>query len=156
VRFPGHGRVLLIAPGAERMLTMSLDSCPGAPMVVTAKLSRKFYERFGDDLTNELVNWMNQVDETYRTEFRDLFEAHFGRFNALLEQRVAQLDAKLEQRTAQLDAKLDQRTAQIEAKFEQHTALIDAKLERMKTELLRWTFLFWIGTLGTVVALMKL
>jgi len=114
-------------------------------MVVTAKLSRKFYERFGDDLTNELVNWMNQVDETYRTEFRDLFEAHFGRFNALLEQRVGQLDAKL-----------DQRSAQLEARFEQHTALIDAKLERMKTELLRWTFLFWIGTLGTVVALTKL
>ena len=29
-------------------------------MPVTAKLSRKFYERFGDDLTNELVEWFNQ------------------------------------------------------------------------------------------------
>lgn len=26
-------------------------------MPVTARLSRKFYERFGDDLTNELVEW---------------------------------------------------------------------------------------------------
>jgi hypothetical protein len=103
-------------------------------MVVTAKLSSKFYERFGDDLTNELVNWMNQVDATYRTELRDLFEINFGRFNALLEQRVTQLDAKLEQRAAQLEA----------------------KMEQMKTELLRWNFLFWIGTLGTVVALLKL
>jgi BMFP domain-containing protein YqiC len=136
-------------------------------MPVTATLSRKFYERFGDDLTNELVNWLNQVDATYRGEFRELFEVHFGRFDAKLEQRVAQLDAKqeqriaqldakLEQRTAQLEAKLDQRTTQFEAKIEQHTALIDAKLERLKTELLRWNFLFWIGTLGTVVALMKL
>jgi len=96
-------------------------------MPVTAKLSRKFYEQFGDDLTNELVNWMNQVDATYRGEFRDLFEVHFARF----------------------DAKLEQRAAQLESKFE-------TKLEQVKTELLRWNFLIWIGTLGTVVALMKL
>jgi len=37
-------------------------------MPVTAKLSRMFYERFGDDLTNELVEWFNQVDATYRSE----------------------------------------------------------------------------------------
>ena len=96
-------------------------------MPVTAKLSRKFYEQFGDDLTNELVNWMNQVDTSYRAEFRDLFEVHFARF----------------------DAKLEQRAAQLESKFE-------TKLEQVKTELLRWNFLIWIGTLGTVVALMKL
>jgi hypothetical protein len=90
---------------------------------VTAKLSRKFYEQFGDELTNELVTWMNQVDATYRSEFRELFEVHFARF-----------DAKLEQRTAQLDA----------------------KLEQLKAELFRWNFLFWIGTLGTVIALLKL
>jgi len=92
-------------------------------MPVTAKLSRKFYEQFGDELTNELVNWMNQVDATYRSEFRELFEVHFARFDAKLEQRGAQLETKLEQ---------------------------------MKAELLRWNFLFWIGTLGTVVALLKL
>ena len=114
-------------------------------MPVTAKLSRKFYEKFGDELTNELVEWFNQVDTAYRVEFRELFEVHFGRFDAKLEQRVAQLDAKLEQRVAQLDSKLEQRGAQLET-----------KLEHMKTELLRWNFLFWIGTLGTVVALMKL
>ena len=112
---------------------------------VTAKLSRKFYEKFGDDLTNELVNWMNQVDATYRTEFRDLFEVHFGRFDAKLEQRVAQLDSRFDHRVTQLEARLEQRMAQMET-----------RIERMKSELLRWNFLFWVGTLGTVVALLKL
>ena len=92
-------------------------------MPVTAKLSRQFYERFGDELTNELVNWMNMVDAAYRSEFRELFEVHFGRFDAKLEQRVAQLDTKL---------------------------------ERMKVEILRWNFLMWLTTLGTVVALLRL
>lgn len=125
-------------------------------MPVTAKLSRKFYEKFGDDLANELVNWMNQVDATYRTEFRDLFEVHFGRFDAKLEQRVAQLDAKFDQRVTQLDARFEQRVTQLEARLDQRMAQLETRIERMKSELLRWYFLFWIGTLGTVVTLLKL
>jgi hypothetical protein len=103
-------------------------------MPVTAKLSRQFYERFGDELTNELVNWMNMVDAAYRSDFRELFEVHFGRF----------------------DAKLEQRVAQLEARIDRHAAQVDAKLERMKVEILRWNILMWITTLGTVVALLKL
>ena len=62
---------------------------------VTAKLSRKFYEKFGDDLTNELVDWFNQVDATYRSELRELNELNFARFDAKLEQRVAEVKAEL-------------------------------------------------------------
>jgi hypothetical protein len=85
-------------------------------MPITAKLSRRFYERFGDDIVNELVEWLNAVDTSYRQEFKDLFEANFNR----LEARV------------------------------------DAKLEAMKSELLRWLFLFWIGTMGSILAILKL
>ena len=64
-------------------------------MPVTATLSRNFYEKFGDDLTNELVNWLNQVDATYRTELRELNETNFARFNAELRAGLAGLEARL-------------------------------------------------------------
>lgn len=64
-------------------------------MPVTATLSRKFYEKFGDDLTNELVNWLNHVDATYRTELRELNETNFARFNAELRAGLAGLEARL-------------------------------------------------------------
>ena len=41
-------------------------------MPVTAKLSRSFYEKLGEDVANELVEWFNQVDATYRTDLREL------------------------------------------------------------------------------------
>ncbi|HEV2670650.1 MAG TPA: hypothetical protein VGU74_06125, partial [Gemmatimonadales bacterium] len=63
-------------------------------MPVTAKLSRKFYERLGDEIANELVDWFNLVDATYRSELRELNELNFSRFDTKLEQRVAELDAK--------------------------------------------------------------
>ena len=91
-------------------------------MPVTAKLSRRFYETFGDELTNELVEWFNQVDATYRSEPRELNELNFGRFDAKLEA----LESRLEARIAVFEARI-----------------------------IRWMFLFWVGTLGTVIALLK-
>jgi len=64
-------------------------------MPVTVKLSRKFYETFGDDIANELVEWFNTVDTTYRGDLRELNELNFARFDAKLEQRVADLRAEL-------------------------------------------------------------
>ena len=125
-------------------------------MPVTAKLSRQFYERFGDELTNELVDWMNMVDAAYRSDFRELFEVHFGRFDAKLDQRVARLDATVDRRLSELETRLDRRTAEFEARVDKLAAQVDAKLERMKVEILRWNVLMWITTLGTVVALLKL
>ena len=76
------------------------------------------------DVANELVEWFNQVDAAYRSEFRELFEVHFARFDAKLEQRIAELRAELE-----------------------------TKLGLLETRLIRWMFLFWVGTVGTLVAL---
>ena len=92
-------------------------------MPVTAKLSRKFYERFGDDLTNELVEWFNQVDATYRSELRETNELNWARFEAKLAQGVAE---------------------------------VRTDLARLETKVVRWMFLFWVGTLGTLIALLKL
>src|SRR5438874_6975622 len=99
-------------------------------MPVTAKLSRKFYEKFGDDLTNELVEWFNQVDATYRSDLRDLNELNFARFDAKLEQRFAQADAKLEQRFAESGVKIEQRFAESGVKIERRFAESEVKIER--------------------------
>jgi ABC-type phosphate transport system auxiliary subunit len=115
-------------------------------MPVTAKLSRKFYERFGDELTNELVEWFNQVDATYRGDLRELNELNFARFDAKLEQRLAHLDAKLEQRFAQLDAKIEQRTAELRAEFR-------AELAALETRLTHRLFGFWIAQAATTAGL---
>jgi hypothetical protein len=62
---------------------------------VTARLSRKFYETFGEDVTNELVDWFNSVDTTYRGDLRELSDLQYARFDAKLEQRLAELKSDL-------------------------------------------------------------
>ena len=119
---------------------------PGDPVPVTAKLSREFYDKFGDKIANELVNWFNQVDASYRSEFKDLFEVHFSRFDAKLEQRWAQLDAKLEQRLAEVRAELD-------AKIDWLAAELRVTLERRLGEQTRWLFGAWAIVLASVIGL---
>ncbi len=67
-------------------------------MPVTAKLSKLFYERLGEQIADELVGWFNAVDATYRSDLRELNELNFARFDAKLEQRFAELEAKMERR----------------------------------------------------------
>ncbi|HEV8304499.1 MAG TPA: hypothetical protein VGQ25_06055 [Gemmatimonadales bacterium] len=102
-------------------------------MPVTAKLSRKFYDTFGDELTNELVEWFNQVDATYHADLRELNELNVARFDAKLEQRIAEVKAAL----GAFESRLESRMAAFEARI------------------LRWMFVFWVGTLGTVITLLK-
>jgi len=114
-------------------------------MPVTAKLSRMFYERFGDDLTNELVNWLNDVDAAYRSDLRELNELNFVRF-----------DAKLEQRAAGLEATLDQQIGEVKAALGTLESRLEARLAGFEARITRWMFLFWVGTLGTLIGLRHL
>ena len=75
-------------------------------MPITAKLSRRFYEQFGDDVVNELVNLLNTVDANSRSDLRELNELNFARFDAKVEQRFAESEAKLEKRLADLKSEL--------------------------------------------------
>src|ERR1043166_5549958 len=84
-------------------------------MPVTAKLSRAFYERLGDEIANKLVSWFNAVDLTYRTELRELNDLNFARFDAKVGERLAELRAELrgemEARFARADVVLAERLA---------------------------------------------
>jgi hypothetical protein len=95
---------------------------------VTAKLSKRFYEVLGEDVANELVDWFNAVDLSYRTDLRELNELNFAR-----------LDAKLEQRLAELSGELL------------------TEIQRLRADMVRWMFGFWVTTVlmlgGLMVAL---
>jgi hypothetical protein len=93
-------------------------------MPVTAKLSRRFYEKFGDDITNELVDWLNSVDVTYRSDLRELNELNFARFSSTMDQKFAEAESS-----------------------------VTRQLSDLRSELLKWMFVYWTGTVVAVAAL---
>ena len=130
---------------AERIVIMSPTHAAEPRVPVTAKLSKRFYDVLGEDVANELVDWFNAVDLTYRTDLRELNDLNFARFDAKLEQRLAELrsDLLVELRTGLQEVRSDFRT----------------ELQQVRTELLRWMFGFWVTTLlgigGLLVAILS-
>ena len=93
-------------------------------MPVAAKLSKKFYDRFGEDIVNELVEWFNQMDATYRADLRELNEMNWARF----------------------DAKLEQRVSEIRSEMQTFKAEVRGDLKELKADIIKWMFLFWAST----------
>jgi hypothetical protein len=120
---------------------------------VTAKLSRKFYEALGDDVANELVEWFNQVDATYRGELRQLNDLNFARFDAKVGERFAQVDARFAEFGANVDRRFAEFDAVMERRFARLEALLERRLGETKSELIRWSFAFWVGTALAVIGL---
>jgi hypothetical protein len=114
---------------------------------VTARLSKRFYDVLGEDIANELVEWFNAVDLTYRADLRELNELNFARFDAKLEQRIADLRAEFRQSVAELRAEFRQSSAELRAELR-------TELHSLRIEILRWMFGFWVTTLVTLAGLM--
>src|SRR5213594_3676033 len=111
-RPPAHFRLRRTADTAAH----SGPSTRGGRVPVTARLSKRFYDVFGEEIATELVDWFNAVDATYRADLRELNELNFARFDAKLEQRLAQV----------------------------------------KSDLVKWMFVFWAPTALGVVSLLLL
>jgi hypothetical protein len=146
---------------------------------VTAKLSQKLYERLGEDIAIELVDWFNAVDATYQDDLRELNKQNFRRFAARIDRRFAEADVKAAQRFAAFDRRIaeadatagqrfaafDRRIADIERRFAEFRAEVEVSVAQLRAELrtglsetradlLKWMFGFWIATLVPLAGLM--
>jgi len=82
----------------------------------------------------------NAVDATYRADLRELNELNFARF-----------DAKLEQRIAEVKAALRQEIAGLELRLREELGAVKRTLSHSERRLLRWMFMYWTGTVVTVL-----
>ena len=145
-------------------------------MPVTAKLSSKFYERLGDDVAAELVDWFNAVDLTYQTQLRDTNELNWERFRAELLAQGASIRGELRAESASIRGVLHSELASVRGELHSELASVRGELQSglesvrgeiksglsalsdklhramgsMQKDLQRWMFIYWCGS---VVAL---
>lgn len=134
-------------------------------MPVTAKLSRRFYEQFGDEITNELVDWFNSVDATYQSSLRELNELNFARFDAKLEQRIAGVEARLDGVEARLDARINEVRTDLQrvrtdlertmdVRFAEQSETLTSRLAAFESRMTRWMVTLWSSTMLAFVGLL--
>lgn len=144
-------------------------------MPITATLSRKFYEKFGDEVTNELVTWLNAVDASYRQEFRELFAAHFGQLRAEMDTLRVQLRSEMNTLRVELRSEMETLGVELRSEMETmetrlrahtdgrfkevHTSLanlradIKADQEAANRRMLHWVLGMWLITVPGLAAI---
>ena len=132
-------------------------------MPVTARLSRRFYEAIGDDAANDLVNWMNDVDATYRTDLLRLNEANLDRFSAEIERQAAVLRNEMQAglgafrgvmqaEFAALRGEMHAGFAAVRGEMQSGFAAVDTRFAKFEARMLRWMLVFWTGTMAGAAA----
>ena len=114
-------------------------------MPVIARLSSRFYEVVGEDVTQQLVDWLNAVEEelTWRASLRLQREVPPARFEVRKAPSFSAL-ARVHPSGAQPPALKDFADLRLE-------------LRRLRSDLVWWMFLFSVGTLlGTAGLLIAL
>jgi hypothetical protein len=106
-------------------------------VAITARLSRKLHQTLGDDAGEDLVTWMQQV-EAQRVELRELNELNFARFDARLSASVTELRQEMQAGFGGV---------------RQEMAQLETRLERRMGDLIKWSFVFWVGAVGAIAAL---
>jgi hypothetical protein len=138
---------------------------------VTPTLLLKLRKTLGDEAANDLVTWVDQATARELGQMRELADLHYGRFDARLEQRLAELradvDARIESLRAELHTRIESLRTDIYTRIESlrtdlYTRIDAVRVEMMaqRADLIKWMFLFWVGTIvplaGLMVALVRL
>ena len=99
---------------------------------------QRLHDSLGDEATNDLFAWWEEAATVNRAAVREVADLYYARFDARLEKGLAEVRAELAKELGQLRSEAAGKHA----------------------DLIKWMFIFWIGTLvplaGLIVALTKL
>ena len=104
--------------------------CYACHMSVSPRLAKRLNDTLGAEAAGELVNWLDEM----RAEHRDLRESIKADF---AEQRHAI--------SAELHA--------VELRLAEKIHAVDTKVDQRHADLMRWSFVFWVGAVGAIAAL---
>jgi len=132
---------------------------------VTVKLSKRFYDTFGEDVANELVGLLNVVDAASRADLTRLADEYHARLRGELERFATKADLERFATKEDLErfaTKADLERFATKADLERYATKDDlavlrgelrADMAALKADLMKWMLVFWVGTSLTTVSL---
>ncbi len=98
-------------------------------MPITPHLSRKLHQALGEEAALEIMNWIQRVDAG---------TADFAELRATMRADIAELRQEMQVGFA---------------KTHEEMARLETRLERRFGDLIKWSFVFWVGAVGAIAML---
>ncbi len=115
--------------------------------MVTPNLGLRLRDRLGTEASQDLSNAFEEVQNDMLIMTTDRFEGRLIAVGSELRAEICQTRSELRQEMARMDAGL--RVALTEG-----LSKIRAEMSDMRVDVLRWSFLFWIGQVAAMAALL--
>jgi len=115
---------------------------------------RVLREKLGEDGVDSLIELLNRVSGTREdvlTFVEEKFEHRLSEEMAKINQRITNEVTKINQRMTNEMAKMNQRITDEVAKINQR---ISEEIHRMRADIIKWMFIFWVGQIGVIVGLL--
>jgi len=127
------------------------------------KIPEILRQKLSDNGADALVDLLSEVEKGSRDNaivlVEEKFERRLSEENAKLDKRITEEIAKLDKRITEIKAELTERITEEIAKLDKGITEIKAELtERIietKAEIIKWMFLFWVGQVAVVFAIVK-
>jgi hypothetical protein len=104
-------------------------------MAIPEFVTQKLRQIFGAEATEVIVTWMDDI-ERQRGDVVELRQD--------VRADIAELRHEMQVGFARLEAKIDQSAAQVEARF-----------ERRFSDLMKWSFVFWVSAVASIAMMAK-
>jgi len=101
-------------------------------MPMSGKLSLGLSEKLGDQVAGDLINEFNAMETARQSEFHAL-----------------RLDI------AGLRSEVKESLAGLRSELKQDMARLETKIAGVQSEQTKWSFVFWLGTVGVVLLLLR-
>ena len=95
-------------------------------MSISPRLSRRLQQTLGEQAAEDLVTWMQQLDAEHAGQ-REAMRADFAELRQEMQAGFAQLRHEIQ--------------------------LLHTKLEQRSADLIKWSFVFWVGAVTAVAVL---
>ena len=129
-------------------------------MPVTARLLQRLHESLGDDATNDLFAWWDEAATVNRAAVREVADLYYARFDARLEKGLAEVRSEMDKGLADVRSEMAVARSEMDKGFAEVRSEMDSRLANQRADLVKWMFLFWVGTMvplaGLLIALIKL
>ena len=99
------------------------------------------------------MTWLDSGHQELRAGIRSDMQLLINQLDAKLSNRIDGLDEKLSHRIDGLDEKLSNRIVALDEKLSLRIHQVDLRVAETKADLIRWSFVFWIGAVAAVAAL---
>ncbi len=115
------------------------------PVAITPRLSHKLTKVLGEEAA-DLVTWMDRID-SQRDEWRDVMRADLAEMRQHTDAAIADMRQEISALREEMRVGF--------ATLRQEMAAMEARFERRFSDLIKWSFVFWVGAVAAIAMLAR-